>query len=79
MTRPVAGGAGVGQFVPTGTDAYVRLVFLRPGDPVLIQDAGGRYRPDPRADWHLLAGDETALPATAVTVAATAPESGRWL
>ena len=23
----------------------------------------GAYTPDPAADWHLLAGDETALPA----------------
>ena len=138
MTRLVAGGPGVGQFVPHGfTDAYVRIVFprpgvryppgfdprrihaelarsdwprtrtytvrrldpvaaeltidfvdhgpaglappwlaaLRPGDPVLVQDTGGRYRPDPRADWHLLAGDETALPAMAVTLAALAPET----
>ncbi|GIF17140.1 siderophore-interacting protein [Actinoplanes teichomyceticus] len=51
------------------------LAALRPGDPVLVQDAGGRYRPDPRAGWHLLAGDETALPAIAVTLAALAPRA----
>ena len=28
-----------------------------------MRGPGGAYRPDPTADWHLLAGDESALPA----------------
>ena len=28
-----------------------------------MSGAGGAYRPDPASDWHLLAGDESALPA----------------
>jgi NADPH-dependent ferric siderophore reductase len=28
-----------------------------------LSGAGGAYRPDPGSDWHLLAGDESALPA----------------
>src|SRR6201996_5090169 len=28
-----------------------------------MSGAGGAYRPDPDCDWHLLAGDESALPA----------------
>jgi NADPH-dependent ferric siderophore reductase len=34
-----------------------------PGDVLALSGAGGAYRPDPGADWHLLAGDESALPA----------------
>jgi NADPH-dependent ferric siderophore reductase len=36
-----------------------------PGDEVLLLGPGGGYEPDPAADWHLLAGDESALPAIA--------------
>jgi len=35
----------------------------RPGDPLLLLGPGGAYSPDPTADWHLLVGDESALPA----------------
>lgn len=35
------------------------------GDPVTFGGPGGMYTPDPDADWHLLAGDESALPAIA--------------
>lgn len=35
----------------------------RPGDVLEVRGPGGAYRPDPTADWHLLAGDESALPA----------------
>ncbi len=38
---------------------------VRPGDRVLFTGPGGAYAPDPTADWHLLAGDESALPAIA--------------
>ena len=34
-----------------------------PGQPVYLMGPSGAYAPDPAADWHLLAGDETALPA----------------
>ena len=34
-----------------------------PGDLLTMSGAGGAYRPDPAFDWHLLAGDESALPA----------------
>ena len=35
----------------------------RPGETLEFVGPSGRYRPDPDADWHLFAGDETALPA----------------
>ncbi|RKN51101.1 siderophore-interacting protein [Micromonospora endolithica] len=42
---------------------------LRPGDPVHFTGPGGAYAPDPDADWHLLVGDESALPAIAAALA----------
>lgn len=40
----------------------------RPGDMIHFLGPGGAYAPDPAADWHLLAGDESALPAIAAAV-----------
>lgn len=40
----------------------------RPGDVIWFQGPGGGYVPDPAADRHLLAGDESALPAIAAAV-----------
>jgi NADPH-dependent ferric siderophore reductase len=37
----------------------------RPGDQLVFSGPGGAYRPDPDADWHLLVGDDAALPAIA--------------
>ncbi|WP_300268113.1 siderophore-interacting protein [Microbacterium sp.] len=37
----------------------------QPGDPVVLGGIGGGYAPDAAADWHLLAGDESAIPAIA--------------
>lgn len=42
----------------------------RPGDTLFVRGPGGAYAPDPAADWHLLAGDESALPAIAATLEA---------
>jgi NADPH-dependent ferric siderophore reductase len=39
-----------------------------PGDPVWFMGPGGGYAPSPAADWHLLAGDESALPAIAAAL-----------
>lgn len=41
---------------------------LRPGDLAQLIGPGGAYSPDPDADWHLLAGDEAAIPAIAVAL-----------
>ncbi|WP_086828770.1 siderophore-interacting protein [Streptomyces sp. NRRL B-24572] len=40
----------------------------RAGETVRFLGPGGGYAPDPAADWHLLAGDESALPAIAVAL-----------
>jgi NADPH-dependent ferric siderophore reductase len=40
----------------------------QPGQPIYLMGPGGAYTPDPAADWHLLAGDETALPAIAAAL-----------
>ena len=39
-----------------------------PGDEVIFLGPGGGYSPDPDAEWHLLVGDESALPAIAAAV-----------
>jgi NADPH-dependent ferric siderophore reductase len=41
-----------------------------PGQPVYLMGPSGAYAPDPAADWHLLAGDESALPAISVALEA---------
>lgn len=45
-------------------------VAAQPGRPIYLMGPGGAYSPDPAADWHLLAGDESALPAIAVALEA---------
>ena len=35
-----------------------------------LMGPSGAYAPDPAADWHLLVGDETALPAISVALEA---------
>jgi NADPH-dependent ferric siderophore reductase len=40
------------------------------GDEVGVSTPGGAYRPDPEAAWHLMVGDESALPAIAASVEA---------
>ncbi|MBU3063874.1 siderophore-interacting protein [Nocardia sp. NEAU-G5] len=42
----------------------------RPGDPLELAGPGGAYAPSSDADWHLLAGDESALPAISAACAA---------
>ncbi|WP_411144189.1 siderophore-interacting protein [Streptomyces sp. x-80] len=42
---------------------------VRPGAEALLLGPGGGYAPRADADWHLLAGDESALPAIAASLA----------
>jgi NADPH-dependent ferric siderophore reductase len=49
----------------------------RPGDVVAVSgQPGGAYQVDPGADWYLLGGDESALPALA-TILEALPSSAR--
>ncbi|GAA3369448.1 siderophore-interacting protein [Streptomyces sannanensis] len=41
---------------------------VQPGETVRFTGPGGGYAPDAGADWHLLAGDESALPAIAAAL-----------
>lgn len=45
------------------------------GDSLLANGPGGAYRPDPTADWHLLVGDESAVPAIAAALDALADDA----
>jgi NADPH-dependent ferric siderophore reductase len=42
--------------------------MTRPGDEVLLRGPGGAYTPTDHVDWHLLIGDESALPAIATSL-----------
>jgi NADPH-dependent ferric siderophore reductase len=55
----VHGDAGVAGPWAAGVNA---------GDVLVFEGPGGGYRPDPDADWHLMVGDESALPAIAASL-----------
>lgn len=40
----------------------------QPGNRLQILGPSGAYAPDPDADWHLMVGDESALPAIAASL-----------
>jgi NADPH-dependent ferric siderophore reductase len=41
----------------------------RPGDTLALLGPGGAYAPSPDADWHLMAGDPSVVPAIAASLA----------
>ncbi|PPL17623.1 siderophore-interacting protein [Microterricola pindariensis] len=43
------------------------------GDTLIANGPGGAYRPNPEADWHLLVGDESAVPAVSAALEALPP------
>lgn len=45
----------------------------QPGDTLTFSGPGGAYAPDPEADWHLFAADQSALPATASALESLPP------
>jgi len=60
------------DFVVHGDDGFAGPWAARaePGDLLTVRGPGGAYAPDPEADWHLFAGDESAIPAIGAAVAA---------
>jgi NADPH-dependent ferric siderophore reductase len=44
----------------------------KPGQRAFLMGPSGAYAPDPAADWHLIAGDEAALPAIGAALEAMA-------
>lgn len=58
------------DFVVHGTEGIAGpwADHAEPGDPVVLGGIGGGYAPDSDADWHLLAGDDSALPAIAAAL-----------
>ncbi len=47
----------------------------QPGQPAYLMGPSGAYAPDPAADWHLLAGDESGLPAISAALEALPPNA----
>ncbi|NRN67271.1 NADPH-dependent ferric siderophore reductase [Kibdelosporangium sp. 4NS15] len=79
--RPVIRTYTVRRWVPEVPEMWVDFVVhgdagiagpwaaqAKPGDLVRFMGPGGGYAPDPEADWHLLVGDESALPAIAAAL-----------
>lgn len=58
------GQIGVDGIAATWADA------VQPGDRVAMHGAGGGYAPDPEAGFHLLIGDQSALPAISTALEA---------
>ena len=60
------------DFVVHGDDGVAGpwAATVAPGDVLVFEGPGSGYRPDAEADWHLLVGDESALPAIAASLEA---------
>lgn len=61
---PVARELAIDFFIhdPAGPGASWAAA-AQPGDPVVFSKSKGKFRPDPKAEQHLYAGDESAIPA----------------
>jgi NADPH-dependent ferric siderophore reductase len=65
------------DFVTHGDEGFAApwAVSAQPGDEVIVRGPGGAYAPNPNADWHLLVGDESALPAIGAALEALPPDA----
>lgn len=65
------------DFVVHGEDGVAGpwAASAQPGASVTVRGPGGAYSPRADADWHLIAGDESALPAISAAVEALAPDA----
>ena len=63
------------DFVTHGDHGYAGpwAQQAQPGDCLQFKGPGGAYAPDPAAAWHLMAGDESTLPAIGASLEALAP------
>ena len=73
----VAAGTLAIDFVVHGDEGVAGpwAAAARAGDTLMVNGPGGGYRPDPSADWHLLVGDEAAVPAIGAALAALPPDA----
>lgn len=73
----VAAGTLTIDFVVHGDEGIAGPWAARaqPGDTIHVRGPGGAYAPDLAADWHLLAGDEAAIPAIRQALAALAEDA----
>jgi NADPH-dependent ferric siderophore reductase len=67
--RPELGELAI-DFVHHGDEGVAApwAAGAKPGDEMVFFGPSGAYSPSPEADWHLLAGDEAALPAISVAL-----------
>lgn len=65
------------DFVVHGDDGVAGPWAARaqPGDTLIASGPGGAYTPDPTADWHLLVGDESAIPAISAALGQLHPDA----
>lgn len=75
--REVVGDELAIDFVVHGDEGLAGPWAARaqPGERLVVSSPGGGYAPDPEADWHLLAGDESAIPAIAAALEALSPDA----
>ncbi|WGL53321.1 siderophore-interacting protein [Nocardioides sp. BP30] len=73
----VEGGTVAIDFVVHGTEGIAGpwAAAVEPGQRIAVRGPGGAYSPDPTADWHLLACDESGLPAVRAALAALPAEA----
>lgn len=68
---PAAGELAI-DFVTHGDEGIAApwATAARPGDEVIVRGPGGAYAPSADVDWHLLVGDESAMPAVCAALEA---------